>query len=237
MVVETRDEVTRLRVPETGFVLGVRYGGNAHFDDGSKIPDLSLAGISRHARTMRTSSNGAVLLARFHSASAARIFGNRLHEFFGRTESLDAVFAHSELERLQSRVEEAASDSDRVATLESFLLRHTQRDPDELVHFALSVLRSEPGMRIRELARRLGLSHDAFEKRFRREVGCAPKQFVSLTRVHSVMNAYHSGASLTQLALDAGYFDQPHFNREFRSVTGVSPGAYFGPRSEATSNR
>jgi len=230
MVVETRDEVTRVRVPETGFVLGVRYGGSARFtDDNSRIPDFSLVGVSRHARPMRTSSNGAVLLARFHPAGAARVFGNRLHEFFGLTESLDSLFPLSELDRLQSRVEEASSDSQRVAILESFLLQHSERDSDELVQHALRVLRDEPEMRIRELAQQVGLSHDAFEKRFRREVGCTPKQFVSLTRVHSVLNARRPGTSFTQLALDAGYFDQPHFNREFRNVIGVSPGEYFRP--------
>ncbi len=230
MVVETRDEVTRLRVPETGFVLGVRYGGSARFtDDGSRLPKLSLVGVSRHARPMRTSANGAVLLARFHPAGAARVFGNRLHEFFGLTESLDSVFRRSELDRLQSRVEEARSDSERVATLERFLIEHTRRDSDALIAHALNVIHNEPGIRVRELAQRVGLSHDAFEKRFRREVGCAPKQFVSLTRVHSVLSAHRPGTSFTQLALEAGYFDQPHFNREFRAVLGVAPGEYFRP--------
>ena len=31
---------------------------------------------------------------------------------------------------------------------------------------------------------------------------------------------------LSQLALQLGYFDQAHFNNEFRSLTGRSPGEY-----------
>jgi AraC-like DNA-binding protein len=33
--------------------------------------------------------------------------------------------------------------------------------------------------------------------------------------------------SLTSAALEAGYFDQAHFNRAFRRVTGTSPQDFF----------
>lgn len=36
------------------------------------------------------------------------------------------------------------------------------------------------------------------------------------------------GASLTRLSAEAGYFDQSHFIREFRAVTGEAPGRFFG---------
>jgi AraC-like DNA-binding protein len=88
------------------------------------------------------------------------------------------------------------------------------------------VLRTDPSRRIGELSREVGLSHDALEKRFRREVGCTPKHFASVTRLHAALRAHRPGQSLTQLALDAGYFDQPHFNRAFRALVGVAPGEY-----------
>lgn len=233
MFVETREVVTRLRLPEMGFVLGVRSGGAARFvDDDSTIPALSLTGVSRHARAMETSGGGAVVLARFNPGGAARIFGPRLHEFFGRTEALDELFPRSEVDRLHTRISEASTDHARAAMLEAFLLQHTRREGDPLVDHALRRIHDNPSLRIRALAREAGLSHDAFEKRFRREVGCAPKQYASLARVHAALRLHRPERSLTQLALEAGYFDQPHFNREFRAMVGVAPGAYLRARAD-----
>jgi AraC-like DNA-binding protein len=45
--------------------------------------------------------------------------------------------------------------------------------------------------------------------------------------VRSPAKAYRPEVRLTQLALDAGYFDQSHFNREVRAVTGEAPGRFF----------
>jgi len=40
-----------------------------------------------------------------------------------------------------------------------------------------------------------------------------------------------TGASLTQLALEAGYFDQSHFSRALRAATGQAPDQF--PRAGA----
>jgi AraC-like DNA-binding protein len=90
-------------------------------------------------------------------------------------------------------------------------------------------IRAAPGsIRIRALAARLGLSQDRLEKRVRRAVGASPKQLASILRLRRAVDAYRPGASLTRLSADAGYFDQSHFIREFRSVTGEAPQRFFG---------
>ncbi|MBL8953344.1 MAG: helix-turn-helix transcriptional regulator, partial [Myxococcaceae bacterium] len=77
--------------------------------------------------------------------------------------------------------------------------------------------------RITALAKQLGLELDALEKRFRAVVGSTPKQFASVVRLQRAVAAYRRGASLTQAAFDAGYFDQSHFIRAFRAATGEAP--------------
>jgi len=34
--------------------------------------------------------------------------------------------------------------------------------------------------------------------------------------------------SLSQIALEAGYYDQAHFSREFKEFAGASPARFFG---------
>jgi AraC-like DNA-binding protein len=38
------------------------------------------------------------------------------------------------------------------------------------------------------------------------------------------------GASLSQVALDAGYYDQPHMNAEFREMAGLTPRQFLAAR-------
>jgi transcriptional regulator GlxA family with amidase domain len=80
---------------------------------------------------------------------------------------------------------------------------------------------------IRSLAAGLGLSQDRLEKRFRQVVGASPKRYCSILRLRYVL-AGSQTRSLVELALEAGYYDQSHFVREFRAVTGEPPRKFFG---------
>ena len=82
-------------------------------------------------------------------------------------------------------------------------------------------------IKIKDLADTLYISQDAFEKRFRRVVGTSPKQFSSILRMRSITNIRQQKHTLTKIAFDAGYFDQPHFNKDFRLFTGQTPTDFF----------
>ncbi len=110
---------------------------------------------------------------------------------------------------------------------EAFLLARLRPGPtDPLVASAVRAIGEARGqLRIRALARRLGISQDPFEKRFRRVVGASPKQLESLLRLRHAIESYRPGASLTRLAQEAGYFDQSHFSRELRAAPASLPAA------------
>jgi len=231
MVVEAQGETTRVRIPEPGLVLGLRYRGMASFLAGeaaTRIADNSLTGIAIAARRMRTATNSCVVLAMFHPAGAAQFFAEPLHELLDITASLDAFIPHGELDRVASRVAAAMNHAQRIAIFEEFFLaRLRPHAPDPVVGAAVRAISEARGaIRIGALARVLAISQDPLEKRFRRIVGASPKQFASLVRLRHTIDAYHAGVSLTSLARDAGYFDQSHFIREFRAITGEAPGRF-----------
>jgi transcriptional regulator GlxA family with amidase domain len=87
------------------------------------------------------------------------------------------------------------------------------------VSAAVRTIRAMHGVvRIAALARALGIAQDPLEKRFRAMIGASPKQYAEILRLRRAIESYHSGASLTRASIEAGYFDQPHFNRDFRAV-------------------
>ena len=73
-----------------------------------------------------------------------------------------------------------------------------------------------------------GYSHRQFIALFRRAVGLAPKVYCRVLRLQRalVRLAARPDASLVELAMDAGYSDQPHLNRDFRELAGMAPGQY-----------
>lgn len=109
--------------------------------------------------------------------------------------------------------------------VESFLLERLRRErPDRLALAAVQRIRATPEtIRIGPLADDLGVHLDVLEKRFRRAVGGSPKQFASLLRLRRALTLYRPGESLAQLSLEAGYYDQGHFIRHFRSMAGAAP--------------
>lgn len=232
MIVEVQDSVTRDRLPEPGLVLGVRYRGAAteiRTTGEVRLPDVTLAGIGLRALSMRTEAQSGVVLARFLPGGAARFFRTPLHDLFGGVSALDDLIPREEVARLSARIAEAATPAERVAQLELFLLaRRTCGRVDPIVRAAVRAIVEAPSpVKIAALARQYSLSQDAFEKRFRRVVGSSPKQLASLVRVRRAIDAYAPGVRLTDLALAAGYFDQSHFSRDIRELTGRSPRTFF----------
>lgn len=228
-ILETREEMTRTLLPDTGLVLGFRYAGAAVLIEPQAdrpVPDQSLTGLRAVARRMRTTADSGILLAKFHPGGAAAFLDAPLHTLFGKVRALDELLPAEAVAQAAGEIRRAGTPEARVACLERFLDAHRQRTaPDPLVQTALRILHETSGsIRISGLAQELGLSQDALEKRFRRAVGASPKQFASLLRLRRAVDDFRPSASLTDLSLDAGYYDQPHFNRHFRTVAGAAPG-------------
>lgn len=231
-IVETDDEATRALLPATGLILGLRLSGSATQLDGApqRMPDASIAGFQPRTRVMRTSAAGYAVLAEFREGGAAEFLAPPLQELSGRTVALEDLIPRAAVDEARSRLADATSDRGRVASFEQFLLsRRLHREADPMVAAAVDLIRRRRGsLRMRALADELAISADALEKRFRRAVGTAPKQYASMIRLRHALALRDAGMSLTSAAFEAGYFDQAHFNRAFRRVTGTSPQSFFG---------
>lgn len=75
--------------------------------------------------------------------------------------------------------------------------------------------------------RESGYSHRRFDTLFADAVGLPPKAYCRVLRLtRAVELARQPAASLAEVALEAGYADQPHLCREFRALGGITPARY-----------
>ena len=97
--------------------------------------------------------------------------------------------------------------------------------PDERFTSALQLLLKQKGYLDTETALNTGLSSRQLRRIFNYYIGTTPKTFANVVRFQHILRARPSRQSLRadKLYLDAGFFDQAHFIRDFRKFYGVTP--------------
>lgn len=85
---------------------------------------------------------------------------------------------------------------------------------------------SEP-LKVEDLAEQCGLSYPWFAKRFREFFGLSCKQFIQQLRNEAVeLYLVYSDLDLASISDRTGYTDCSHMVKEFRRMTGTTPGQY-----------
>ena len=94
--------------------------------------------------------------------------------------------------------------------------------------------RSPPS--IADLSAAAGVHRSHVVRQFHEHMGCTVAEYVRRLRIDWACTQLRGADCplLSQLALDAGFADQPHFTRAFRRVTGMTPAAF---RSECARSK
>jgi len=63
------------------------------------------------------------------------------------------------------------------------------------------------------------------ERKFFKQVGLSPKQLGKVIRLQAALKLLlnHQGGKLTEIAYQSDYYDQAHFNKDFKDFTGINP--------------
>jgi AraC-like DNA-binding protein len=133
--------------------------------------------------------------------------------------------------RLGEMVREAPTWRRRFALVDDFLLGRAEVGPQpapEVAHAWRRLVDTGGRAAIGALAREIGWSHRHLVARFREQVGVTPKTAARLIRFDRVGRLLGEPSSVrwADVAAEAGYADQSHLVREFRTFTGMTPGGY-----------
>lgn len=231
-VSEVEEDKVYKVLPGTGLVIGFQFKGNLTLLHNKEQIDLSISGITGLHDTFRifknTGHTGTVLIY-FKDGGASAFFQQPAHELFRESVSLDNFVSRSELSSIEEQLCDAETDSQRIQTIERFLIsRMSFNKNDTLILAAISLIHASKGnIKIAQLMKHLHISQSPLEKRFRQLVGTSPKKFSSIVRFKNTVNSYDPQASLTDLSYEAGYYDQAHFIKEFKKFTGDTPHSFF----------
>jgi AraC-like DNA-binding protein len=156
-------------------------------------------------------------------------------ELTGQVIELDTLWGRDAAD-LRDRLLEANGVRVRFHVLEEFLLRRAVRPLTHhpAVAHALGEWRQAmSAVRVRQVADSLGFSHKHFIDLFRDAVGLTPKRYCRVRRFQQALTGINRGQSVdwTEVALDAGYYDQAHFVHDFTAFSGLKPSEYLTRRN------
>ena len=95
-----------------------------------------------------------------------------------------------------------------------------------LTEHAVKLLETSNGqVKVKDLAKQLGISIRTLERLFAEHVGMAPKTFARILRLQSVLAILRARRfrDSTDLAFACGYADQSHLLKDFKALTGRLP--------------
>ncbi|MEN2739704.1 AraC family transcriptional regulator [Microbacterium sp. X-17] len=130
-------------------------------------------------------------------------------------------------------VRERLADDDAegaIAVVEAALGGLPAPDADaRLVDAIVAAVESDRELRrVEQLADRFAIGVRRLQRLVAGHVGFGPKWLIQRYRLQEAAAALREPEppALAQLAAELGYADQAHFNREFKAVVGLTPGAY-----------
>lgn len=89
----------------------------------------------------------------------------------------------------------------------------------------IAYLNCHLGSSIKQLAEMFDYTPKSLERAFNKRIGMPPKKFASIMRffkTHRTMSK-EGLDHLIKISLDSGYYDQAHFNREYKKLVGYNP--------------
>src|SRR5262245_21713240 len=175
-----------------------------------------------------------VIGVRLRPAGAYTVVARPMRETTGLSLDL-ADLIGSEARELLELCETAASIERRFRVLAQWIVRRSARTRpmDTAVAWAVAQLDASGGAApIAALRHHTGLSKTQLVEAFRDQVGLAPKRYGRIVRFRRALGQLQSvgPVRLTDVALDAQYWDQAHMNAEFRALGGVTPRAFLTAR-------
>lgn len=174
-----------------------------------------------------------VLGIRLQPAGACALLDRPASEITGLTVDLAEVASRAAAE-LVERCAGAATAAERLRRAAAWVRKRIARSPgaDPAIRWAAEEIeRCRGAVPVAAVRDRTGWSRTRFAAAFREQIGAPPKLYARIVRFRQFINHLNRREGpLADLALEAGYYDQPHMNAEFRSLAGMTPGQFLASR-------
>src|SRR5262245_46381721 len=196
--------------------------------DGAEFfDDTWLAGIQAGPVLTRVPRGPSTVLGiRLTPAGAYGVLARPMRDVAGYVANLGDLIGHAARE-LTDRCRHAATREERFRVAAAWVAERVARArgvSPMIAWSAAQIERSGGQVPIAALRQETGLSRTRLVAAFRDQIGVPPKLFARIVRFSRAARLLEEAAApLADVALAAGYYDQPHMSVEFRELSGLTP--------------
>jgi len=180
-----------------------------------------------------------IFSVRFHPEGFLPFSTIPIKEMENTTVSLEKLFG-KEGSVMEQTVLKANSTIERIKLVETFLLNRLAdtKTVDQIVKTTVeTILMTKGQLSIGEISKQTSTHRRQLERKFSESIGLSPKQLSKTIRLQATLKMLLNKkfTSLTALAYESEYYDQAHFIKDFKDLTGFTPKEFYSDNLKMSS--
>lgn len=189
----------------------------------------TIEGFYREKLILPINQTGCAFGVRFFPGALTNILKINASEIIGKGIPLmDLVDANDDL----NKMDEATDFNQRVYLMTNYILRKIKRSygSAEIVHYCTEkIIAYDGNISISELAQETSYTIRYLRGIFHKHVGISPKELCEIIKFQnsfvrlSKCQEDNIELSLSNFAIQSGYYDQSHMNKSYKKITGSLP--------------
>lgn len=193
-------------------------------------PVMLVGQLTRYAK-LETRGAVEMIGVNFHETAIFRLSDFPLHSIIDSATPGRHIFG-SKVENLFESLKSITDPDIRIARLNEFfcnVFRGKETDHDRFDRLIAEIRKRNGNITISQVCDLYAASERTVERLFYKRVGISPKKYCIVIRHLHLMRLLHDKKTVTlaEILDECGYIDIPHFYKEFKKVSGVTPSAFF----------
>jgi AraC-like DNA-binding protein len=230
-------------VPDGCMEMIFHYGDlyRQYTENGNSIIQPRCFVIGQLTRPLEIEPTGeiGVFSVRFHPNGFLPFATIPIKEMENTAVSLEKLFG-KDGQKIEQRILNASSTSEKIKLIEEFLLNRLTNieTVDRIIKSTVDTILTANGqLSIDELSKQTKINRRQLERKFSSTIGLSPKQLSKTIRLQATLKILlnKNFTSLTALAYQHEYYDQAHFIKDFKELTGLTPKEFYGNKLKMTS--
>jgi hypothetical protein len=165
---------------------------------------------------------------RFYPYGFANFIDIPLNELCNKETPLSQLFGNKEAKQLSQEVIRAKNINERIDIIERFLFGRLgdKATIDNIVKSTIDAMFLSKGSKpLNSILKDDLQKRRQLERNFKKQIGLSPKQLSKAIRLQATLQLLlnQTTETLTDIAYENEYYDQPHFIKDFKEFTGTTP--------------